>query len=482
MFSFWRNVGRTTRRRGFVDGRELREGCMIPTVGGGLCQLSNALYDAALKADLEIVERHAHTQVLAGSLAEVGRDATVFWNYVDLRFRSEHKFRIEAELSADHLTVRIRGQKPNVKPLHALTRGAKANGDPNSCASCGQTECFRSIKQPVDIGFGTTAFLVDEFVPEFDGYIRSKLTRQDSLFLPIDGARFRKKNYAWTTGGFAEVNQQVVFTMSRALRSRRVATQGAVRQRNLLAAAEQLAESYAGRLGFETLHLAVQQNLLPFLWQKGHLGGRTFDVLMTALPMGEIQKRLNLAKELHPESPTLADFRVGNELIEAESAALAAARKIITTHTAIAALFADQAESLPWKMPAPIPVHKIASDKPVVVFPASTVGRKGCYELREAIRGRDIKLLTLGPYIEDAGFWNGFDVAGDEHDWLAKADLVVLPAFVEHRPRLLLQALANGIPVIASDACGIGGVDGMTSAQSAKDLRNAIGNALDQRK
>ncbi|MGH7002778.1 MAG: VanW family protein, partial [Alphaproteobacteria bacterium] len=59
IFSFWAHIGRPTRRRGFTAGRELREGCVIPSVGGGLCQLSNALYDAALKAGFEIVERRA---------------------------------------------------------------------------------------------------------------------------------------------------------------------------------------------------------------------------------------------------------------------------------------------------------------------------------------------------------------------------------------------------------------------------------------
>jgi len=56
VLSFWRQVGKPLRRRGFVEGRELREGCMIATVGGGLCQLSNALYEVALQAGLEIVE------------------------------------------------------------------------------------------------------------------------------------------------------------------------------------------------------------------------------------------------------------------------------------------------------------------------------------------------------------------------------------------------------------------------------------------
>ncbi|HXO01078.1 MAG TPA: VanW family protein, partial [Stellaceae bacterium] len=59
VFSFWRQIGRASRRRGYVPGRMLQQGCLVPAVGGGLCQLSNALYDAALQAGCEIVERHA---------------------------------------------------------------------------------------------------------------------------------------------------------------------------------------------------------------------------------------------------------------------------------------------------------------------------------------------------------------------------------------------------------------------------------------
>ncbi len=57
-------------------------------------------------------------------------------------------------------------------------------------------------------------------------------------------------------------------------------------------------------------HVVVQQNLLPFLWRAGVLGGRTFDVLMTALPLKNLQTQLDFAASLHPESKTLADFRV----------------------------------------------------------------------------------------------------------------------------------------------------------------------------
>src|SRR4030095_15960699 len=110
VFSFWNLLGRTSRWKGYVPGRELREGRLILTIGGGLFQLSHALFEVTPQRGLQIVERHAHTRVIAGSLAEIGRDATVFWNYVDLRFKSTQAFRIEAELTSDDLIVRFRGE------------------------------------------------------------------------------------------------------------------------------------------------------------------------------------------------------------------------------------------------------------------------------------------------------------------------------------------------------------------------------------
>lgn len=480
-FSFWKNVGRTTRGRGFVEGRELREGCIIPNIGGGLCQLSNALYDAALKANFEIVERHAHTRVIAGSLAEQGRDATVFWNYVDLRFRAEHGFRIEASLDKDHLRVNFRGTRVEAPRLHKLTRTIATNGDVNSCATCGMDDCFRAIKSTENTDFGKTAFLVDEFTPEFNSYINANKNGHDELFLPIDGKRFRRVNYAWNVADFAKVRQQLYLTALRSYRSRKLAAQGAARQRNLLAMSERLAQSFARELRFDTLHVVVQQELLPHLWRGGYLGGRTFDVLMTALPMAEIQSRLDAAHKLHPTSRTLADFRADDQLIRAENEALAAANKIITPHTAVAALFPGRSELLPWKMPEVSQPAKQKNDKPVIVFPASTVGRKGCYELLDAIRGMDVKLITLGPYIEGADFWDGFDVVRGDDNWLASADLVVLPAFIEHRPRRLLRAAAAGIPAIASTACGVDNIAGTMTVEpgDVASLRRAIAERID---
>jgi len=107
IFSFWAQVGRPSRARGFVEGRELRQGCIIPTVAGGLCQLSNSLYRAATVAGCEIVERHGHTAPIPQSPFPPGEDATVFWNYVDLRFRAHRPVIVRVRLSADALIVRL---------------------------------------------------------------------------------------------------------------------------------------------------------------------------------------------------------------------------------------------------------------------------------------------------------------------------------------------------------------------------------------
>jgi hypothetical protein len=479
VFSFWKHVGRATKLRGFVEGRELREGCIIPNVGGGLCQLSNALYDAALQANLEIVERHQHTQVVAGSIAEYDRDATVFWNYVDLRFQSSKPFRIEARLDPESLVVEFRGEKNYEKALHQISPRTAEPAEIGSCATCEVDDCHRVVKRPSERNFGRSAWLVDEYMPEFDKYLQRERSADDVLCMPIDGKRFRKGNYAWDTGGFKQVRQSFVVTAVRSYRSRKLAAQGAARQRNLIDMYRVLAESYAKRLSYDCLHLTVQQNLLPFLWLDGHLGGRTFDVLMTSMPMIEIQSALDRAAALNPNSRTLSDFRADPSLVAAESEALKNARHLVTPHSGIASLFSDRALLLDWDMPPTKTIVRRNNDKPTIVFPASTVGRKGCYELREAIRGLDVKLITLGPFIESASFWDGFDIERGAPDWLERADFVVLPAFVEHRPRRLLAAVGAGIPVIASAECGAS-LEGITVVRSGDSsaLAEAINSAI----
>ncbi|MCP4134608.1 MAG: VanW family protein [bacterium] len=90
-FSFWTIVGRTSGRKGYKEGMVLVDGCVSKSVGGGLCQISNALYWTALHLGFEIMERHRHSfDIFPDTKRTVpfGAGATVNYNYVDLVFKN----------------------------------------------------------------------------------------------------------------------------------------------------------------------------------------------------------------------------------------------------------------------------------------------------------------------------------------------------------------------------------------------------------
>jgi hypothetical protein len=386
-------------------------------------------------------------------MAEAGRDATVFWNYVDLRFRPPAACRLEVLLTRDELLVRLRGL-PAIHKSHS-SHTSHPTPPAESCETCGVTNCFRHGAVP-QTGPAVTAWLVDAWWPEFDLYLRQHRAAADWLFLPLRGAR-----YPWPAQGFARVRQAPFETLRRSIASRRLAAQGAERQRALLRFDEALAARYARAIPVAATHLVVSQTLLPHLWRDGVLGGRTFDVLMTRLPIGALQSALDRAAARHPQSPTLADFRAPPALAAAEAAALAEARHWITPHSLIARLAGSRAIKLPWHIPAAPPLAFSLQPSAFVLYPASTLARKGAYELAEAARALGLRVQLGGPILEDPACWRGIETAPAAAHW-AGVCAVALPAWVEHQPRRILEAVAAGIPVIASQACGLEGVPGVT--------------------
>ncbi len=107
VFSFWQQVGRPSRAKGFVEGRELRQGCLIPSMAGGICQFTNALAIVAHHAGMEIIEQHRHSASIDNTLRHRDHDATVFWNYVDFRFRAPFPVCLTVQLTQDALSVRL---------------------------------------------------------------------------------------------------------------------------------------------------------------------------------------------------------------------------------------------------------------------------------------------------------------------------------------------------------------------------------------
>ncbi len=104
-------VGERTAEKGFKEAPAIMDGKkLVDDMGGGICQLSGTLYNAALKANMEIVERVRHTW--PSTYLPIGLDATLNWDDKDLKIKnsSEWPIYISAELVSGECVVKIYGQ------------------------------------------------------------------------------------------------------------------------------------------------------------------------------------------------------------------------------------------------------------------------------------------------------------------------------------------------------------------------------------
>lgn len=88
--SFNETTGERTPENGYKDAPVIAENkALVDGPGGGVCQTSSTLYNAALLADLTIVRRSHHSFPL--SYVEPGLDATVNWPNLDLVIQNDNE-------------------------------------------------------------------------------------------------------------------------------------------------------------------------------------------------------------------------------------------------------------------------------------------------------------------------------------------------------------------------------------------------------
>ena len=88
-FSFNDVVGQRTEANGFFPAIEYAYGEHVMGIGGGVCQASTTVYQAAVCAGLQIVKRVPHSDSV--NYTEYGKDATVYWvnkRKIDLVFKN----------------------------------------------------------------------------------------------------------------------------------------------------------------------------------------------------------------------------------------------------------------------------------------------------------------------------------------------------------------------------------------------------------
>lgn len=121
VFSYNDTVGPRTYERGFRDAIVYVGASAEDGVGGGICQVSSTIYYAALRADLEIVERKAHSRIV--TYVPLGEDATVAWGAVDFRFKNDtdYPIRIDVSYGRSSMTVQLVGTKTENKTVQMET-------------------------------------------------------------------------------------------------------------------------------------------------------------------------------------------------------------------------------------------------------------------------------------------------------------------------------------------------------------------------
>ncbi|QOR64736.1 VanW family protein [Cytobacillus suaedae] len=119
-FSYWRLIGSTTKRKGYVDGMILHYGKVTTGVGGGLCQLSNLIYWMTLHTPLTVTERYRHSyDVFPDSKRNqpFGSGATCAYNYLDLQIKNEtnQSYQLIIYLTDTHLVGEWRAEYPKTR-------------------------------------------------------------------------------------------------------------------------------------------------------------------------------------------------------------------------------------------------------------------------------------------------------------------------------------------------------------------------------
>ena len=114
-FSYNKTLGERTIAAGYKEAAVFSNGQVVNGLGGGICQISSTLYDAVVKANLQVTVRRNHQFVT--SYLPAGQDATVVYGSQDFKFVNSRSYpiRLQASVSGGVATISVWGLKEDVE-------------------------------------------------------------------------------------------------------------------------------------------------------------------------------------------------------------------------------------------------------------------------------------------------------------------------------------------------------------------------------
>ncbi len=129
-FSYWRLIGKPSRKKGYREGMVLFLGRIGSDVGGGLCQLSNLIFWMTLHTPLTVVERYRHSHDVfpdSNRTQPFGSGATCAYPHRDLMIRNDtdQSYQLCVWVGETHLEGEWRAEAPQKFQYEILERNAR---------------------------------------------------------------------------------------------------------------------------------------------------------------------------------------------------------------------------------------------------------------------------------------------------------------------------------------------------------------------
>lgn len=126
IFSFWKLVGKCTKRKGYKEGLVIKSGEVNKDIGGGMCQFTNLIHWMILHSPLTIIEHHHHNGFDMfpdyGRQVPFGVGTSIMYNYLDYQFinKTNQTFQLLVYTTDKYLCGELRSNKEIECSYHIL--------------------------------------------------------------------------------------------------------------------------------------------------------------------------------------------------------------------------------------------------------------------------------------------------------------------------------------------------------------------------
>ncbi len=119
IFSMFKIIGDPLSSRGFQPGPMIGINGRDTTIGGGLCQISTALFNIALLAGCDVLEQHNHSKDIWGEarFVPLGKDAAYVFARWDLKFKNPFKTDLVLRMNVDRKEMSLNCQLWSAMPV-----------------------------------------------------------------------------------------------------------------------------------------------------------------------------------------------------------------------------------------------------------------------------------------------------------------------------------------------------------------------------